>query len=184
MGRATRAAVARRRKNIRLSTYDYREPGAYFVTVCTWQRSHLLSRITVEGVRLTPAGRIVQEMWDGLPDHFPHIAPDACVIMPDHVHGILLFGPELADRIDSDWQNQAPLAPAQPAVRAGSLGAVVRSFKSAATRALNEADRQPGRPLWQRGYWDRVLRNDDELARARDYIADNPRRLLERRTPS
>jgi putative transposase len=50
--------------------------------------------------------------------------------------------------------------------------------------ALNEAHRQPGRPLWQRGYWDRVLRNDDELARARDYIADNPRRWLERRTPS
>jgi putative transposase len=172
--------VAAGRRSIRLNNYDYRESGAYFVTVCTWQRIPVLSRVSADGVRLSPAGRIVHRVWEELPDHFPHVSLDAFVVMPDHVHGIVLFGPALADRIDAEWQAGAGMGRSRPVVRAGSLGAVMRSFKSAATRAINEARRQPGQPLWQRGYWDRVLRNDVELARARDYVADNPRRWLER----
>jgi putative transposase len=171
-----------RRKHVRLRNYDYREAGAYFITVCVAGHMPVLSVLHNDAVRLLPAGEIVNAAWIDTPHHHPHVTLDAFVVMPDHVHGILFFGPEFAEVIDREAdlraQHAAPLR-----MRAGSLGAVVRGFKSASTREINRAARTPGAPFWQRGYWDRVIRNEDELRQAREYIDENPLRWWEKYGP-
>ena len=129
--------------------------GGYFVTICTWDRLSIFGKIT-QG-RFTPDayGIVVQACWDQLPSHFPRIQLDAFVVMPNHVHGILFIQETgSAERLAST-SNVAP----------GSLGALVRSFKSASTRQIIEMRRTPGRPVWQRGYYERVVRYDAELNR-------------------
>jgi len=167
-----------RRKHIRLRNYDYREAGAYFVTVCTHNRRPILSVVQKDGVALRPEGEIVRAAWLDIPNHHPHVTIDAFVVMPDHLHGILFFGPDYATEIDLYEPRAQQAAP--PQVLPGSLGAVVRSFKSACSRRINMRLGTPGAPVWQRGYWERVLRNAVELQHAREYIADNPRAWWEK----
>jgi putative transposase len=165
-----------RRKHIRLRGHDYREPGAYFVTVCTKDRRHDLGRVVDGRVLLKPNGFAVRHAWLDLPNHHVNVTLDAFVIMPDHVHGIIVLGFDLVDEIDRlarspEAQQAAPLP-----VRPGSLGTVVRGFKSASTREVNRLRQTPGALFWQRGYWDHVIRDIEERRRVQTYIADNPRR--------
>lgn len=83
--------VSATRRTIRLAGYDYTNPGMYFVTICTWNSAPLLGAIVGRSVRLTGAGRIVRDCWFAIPRHFPYVAIDAFVIMPDHVHGIVMI---------------------------------------------------------------------------------------------
>ena len=139
---------------------------------------------------LSPAGRVASQCWHEIPKHFPRVSLDVSVVMPDHVHGIIVVGDspnnhDSRNNHDVGAQHAAPLhSPARALstgreslrVAAGSLGAIVRAFKSATTKRINERQGTPGKQVWQRNYYDRVIRSDDELHRARQYILTNPDR--------
>jgi putative transposase len=149
------------RRSIRLRGHDYSR-GVFFITVCA--STHLFGRVEGDVVSLSRWGEIARECWTSIPMHFPHVRLDSFVVMPDHIHGILLLG----DR-------QIRIA-AIGRMSAGSLGAVVRSFKAAVANRVSELRGQQNWCMWQRNYFDRIIPNPYDLARARRYIRDNPAR--------
>jgi putative transposase len=147
------------RQSIRLSHFDYSRVGTYFVTACTQNRECLLGEVIEDGkVRLSPAGRTVEWTWNDLPRYYPHVLLDAFVVMPNHVHGILV------------------LKELEPRPRRQALSEVVRAFKSFSARRINKRRSTPGLPVWQRNYYERVIRDEDEMAAVRRYIIENPLR--------
>ena len=145
-------------------------------------------------VRLNAAGRTAAKCWRQIPTHFPNVTLDAFVVMPNHVHGILVIN-DVGNATYVGAQHAAPLpshahpsvshahslvSPVPTGVARGSLGAIVRSFKSATTKRINEVRRTLGTPVWQRNYYDRIIRDDRELYRARRYILSNPDRWVTR----
>ncbi|MBI2172040.1 MAG: transposase [Chloroflexi bacterium] len=163
-----------RRRSIRLPGYDYASPGGYFVTLCTFQRLPLFGDIVNGEMHLNNCGRIAQDCWNAIPGHFPNARLDAFIVMPNHVHGVLWLTPVGA-------QHAAPLRSAVPRhtatpnnVLPGSLGAIVRSYKSAVSRNASTIHQTTPRFLWQRNYYERIIRDDAELNAVRQYIIDNP----------
>lgn len=195
------------RRSIRLADYDYAQVGAYFVTICAATRRSIFGRGKDGAIMLNPIGQIVRDTWLSLPEHHPHVALDAFVVMPDHVHGIIVFAdvpPIGRPAIDEDGdggnggdavgaQRSAPLHHAAPVTRAGSaahaappkmapgsLGVIVRAFKSAATRAVNIHRNTPAALVWQRNYYEHIVRGNADMDRIRRYIENNPARWRER----
>jgi len=138
-----------KRQRMRLAGYDYSRVGAYFVTVCAVDRKCLFGEIVLDKMHLSQIGAMVASCWLEIPRHFPNVTLDEFVIMPNHLHGILLL-----DVV---------------AGHARPLPTILGSFKSAVSRLA-------GLPVWQRSYWDRVLRNEAELNQTRRYIEENPSR--------
>ncbi len=166
-------ATRRRRQTIRLQTFDYTSHGAYFVTICTNGRRPLLARIVDGRSEPTAIGQIALNEWRRTAELRPDVTLDEFIVMPNHVHGIIwLSRPAVVAA-----QRAAPL-PSLPgrafAVVPRSLGAVVRAFKAATTKRANELCGTPARPVWQRNYYERVIRDDRELNRAREYVRANP----------
>jgi REP element-mobilizing transposase RayT len=186
------------RRSIRLREYDYSRAGAYFMTVCAFQKECLFGEVVDGRMVLNEMGNAVTECWRSIPDHFPHVELDEFVIMPNHVHGIIVFndpnssvggavgavGAQHAAPMTelrgskTRAQHAAPLRERDDLpirnVAPGSLGAIIRSFKSAATKRINILRNTPGVPIWQRNYFERVIRVDRELDAVRRYIVDNP----------
>ena len=164
------------RRSIRLRGYDYTSAGAYFITICAHRRECLFGEVVDGAMRLNVYGRVVDACWRAIPDHFPHVMLDVYVIMPNHVHGIIAIvdDPPVGARHASPLR---PLSPRLDGVRGpapGSLGAIIGSFKSAATRRINRLRGVSGLPVWQRNYYERIIRDDDELQLARAYVFNNP----------
>jgi putative transposase len=155
------------RRSIRLKDYDYSQTGAYFVTVCTKDRGCLFGEIADGLMCLSPLGKIVQACWDDLPRHYPHVESDAFVIMPNHIHGIIVLG---AGSIARAGFKPAPTV----TDKRHSLAEIMRAFKTFSSRRINERHNSPGTPVWQRNYYEHVIRNEDDLAEIREYITDNP----------
>ena len=153
-----------RRRSIRLQGYDYRVVNAYFVTICVEQRRRMFGDVADSQVRLSHVGEVVDECWQAIPQHFPHAALDLHVVMPDHLHGLLIIETDARSAVGK-----------QSALRAGpgSLPVIVRHFKAAVTRTARQRGLLFG-ALWQRNYYEHVVRNDADLARVRKYIVDNP----------
>ncbi len=164
------------RRSIRLHGYDYSQAGAYAVTACTHGQASLFGRIANGEMRLNAAGRLAESVWDGLPGHYPHVALDAFVVMPNHVHGIII----LADA-DQPPPVGAGFKPAPTMRTRHGLPEIVRAFKTFSARHINECRRTPGLRVWQRNYFEHVIRNDDALNRIRQYIVDNPAKWSEDR---
>lgn len=182
---------SRNRRSIRLPGYDYAAPGAYFVTICTAGKECLLGDVSEGDMALSDAGRVAAYCWEALPRHFGRLELDAFVVMPNHVHGILILrdGDVGATQPDHDGcrptdvraPNASSLAlaaspPSPNGTRPGSVGAIVQNFKAVSTRKLNRMRALPGVRFWQRDYYDHVVRDDAELRRIREYIARNPLR--------
>jgi REP element-mobilizing transposase RayT len=157
----------RRRNSLRLEGYDYTLPGGYFVTINTYRNESVLGMLSDGRVSLSNQGMIANTVWLNIPSHFHHVTLDAFVILPDHIHGILLITTQT-------WNNVDPKTNGRK-LAAGSLSAVVRSYKSAVTKTVNEIQKTPGRKLWQRNFHDRIIRNDKSLQRIRQYIQNNPK---------
>jgi REP element-mobilizing transposase RayT len=134
-----------RRKHLRLREYDYATPGAYFVTICTHERRFLFGRIVDQVMQLSALGRIVERNWFDLRHHYERIELENFVVMPNHLHGIVVLKPAL---IESD--------------RIHALPEIVRGFKTFSSRAANKL-RGRVEPLWQRGFHDRIVRDEGEL---------------------
>lgn len=185
------AATSANRNTTRLREFDYASSGAYFVTVCAAQKAHLFGAVSSHAVQRSEIGDVILEEWERTAVLRTSVRLDAFVIMPNHVHGIVwIERPTVGAqrtaplRRDDDILREAQreLAVSQQrltesavlGVRPGSLGAIVRAFKSAVTKRVNEARVTPNTPIWQRNYHDRIIRNDRELNAVREYIAFNP----------
>ena len=165
-----------------------------------FRKEPFLAEVAAGETRLTPSGVVVQTCWNEIPQHFPNVELDLFVIMPNHLHGIIMFhdpvgsthaspdGETTHDETkdvspanataDKTWARHAsPLQ--KPGPPKQSLGAIVGSFKSACTKRINELRDTPGLAVWQRNYHERVIRNDEELHALRDYIRNNPARWEE-----
>ena len=179
MGRSTaltydlRMAASRkhthRRRTIRLPSYDYASPGAYFITLCTFRRLSIFSEVTSGSVRLSKLGEIARDELLRTESIRDEAEVDAFVIMPNHVHAIVL----LRTTVGATGRSPLPRTADGPPPR--SIGALVAGLKSATTTRINRLRGAPGSPVWQRNYYERVIRNEVELAYARQYIVDNPR---------
>lgn len=160
------------RKSIRLAGWDYSQAGVYFVTVVTWQRDCLFGDVVGGEMRLNDFGEIADECWRAIPEHFPHVELGAYVVMPNHVHGIILINEVgaqhcCAPTLDGKNENRRKIN-----VKPGSLGAIVRSYKSAVSYKINKQFNATG--IWQRNYHEHIIRNDREMGNVWRYIESNP----------
>ena len=163
------------RRSIRLPDYDYAQPGAYFVTVCTRARECLLGRVDDSGMFASTYGRIVEECWTDLVNHYAGVKLDAFTVMPNHIHGVIIL---TEDDSNHPAAIGAGFKPA-PAKRRHGLPEIIRGFKAFASRRINEVRDTTGVRLWQRNYYERVIRNESELNAVRQYIRHNPSRWAE-----
>jgi REP element-mobilizing transposase RayT len=176
------------RRSIRLPEYDYSQAGAYFVTICTHERVLLFDDKRFRN--------FVYNAWHSLLRRFPSLRLDEFVIMPNHVHGIVwILGrsvvgaqrdakPKYVPAVDAlPESEQIPAsyqaAPLRPGVASRSLGAICRTFKSVSTKRINRLRGTPASPVWQRNYFERIIRNEGELNAIRQYIRDNPAKWSE-----
>ncbi|MBW4660011.1 MAG: hypothetical protein KME15_15155 [Drouetiella hepatica Uher 2000/2452] len=163
------------RRSIRLKEYDYLSPGAYFITICTHQRQCLFGEIVNGEMQLSEMGEIAESCWQAIPDHFARVQLDGFVVMPNHLHGIIL----IADTCRG-MALPCPYPKMQLEKRkfgqpiAGSLSTTVGSFKSAATKQINTLRNATGIPVWQRNYYENIVPNEESLHRLRQYIHNNP----------
>jgi putative transposase len=172
------------RQSIRLKEYDYTQPGAYFVTSVTRQRACLFGDIHNGTMVLNAFGQIADECWRAIPEHFPAVELGAYVIMPNHVHGIIIInavgvtesvGTTHAEPVGArQADNGTGAALLRPNVQPGSLGAIVRSYKSAVSYRIHKEHNATG--IWQRNYYEHIIRTDADLQRITDYINANPLR--------
>lgn len=144
------------RRSIRLPWHPYTR-GLYWVTLCTWRRRRVLSRVRGGSVSLLPAGRIVADEWLRIAELRPGTWLDAYVIMPDHLHGLVGLGGDRAGPVQR-------------------LAAVIGGFKAACTSRFRELVGDPHARLWHRNYYEHVVRSAREVERIRGYVAANPRR--------
>ena len=142
------------RRSIRLADYNYQQPGIYFVTLVIKDREQLFGEIVQGKMLLSQFGMIANQTWIALPKKFPHLTMDDFIFMPDHMHGIVIFND----------------------VVAAGLPEVIRYFKSFSARWINHERKCSGTAVWQRNYYDHVVRTDDELEIIRQYIDNNPMR--------
>nr|VFJ56152.1 MAG: REP element-mobilizing transposase RayT [Candidatus Kentron sp. DK] len=168
------------RCSIRLKGYDYSWPGAYFITVCVHDKRCLLGKV-VDGKMISNRyGRVVAECWQGIPAHFVGVTLDQWVIMPNHMHGIIMLATRPTSAVGARHAvpsvNAAPSRPRKQFGQSipGSIPTIIRSFKSAATKRINESGGAPGGKLWQRNYWEHIVRDEMELHHVREYIQHNP----------
>ena len=145
------------RYSTRLRNYPYHLSGMYCVTICTSQRQEIFGQVQRGVMELNHVGNIVASEWEDLPRRFPSILLDAFVVMPNHLHGILM----ISQPIDCS---------------APTLGAVIGAFKSLSVRAVSLKIGEDGCKIWQRSYYDQILRSDSMLEGLRLYIHENPAR--------
>lgn len=217
------------RRSIRLKGYDYTQSGLYFITICTHQRDCLFGEIVEGVVSLNSIGLCVQACWKRLSHHFPNLDLDVFVIMPNHLHGILILKDDMdrekgkefdqnsltksetsqpiinnqgeafrqdsltksessqpilnnqgeASRQDSLTKSERSLRNASPlreikGTQSGSIGAIIQNFKSVSTRQINRIRQTKNAPIWQRNYYEHIVRNEESLAQIRNYIQNNP----------
>ncbi len=164
----------RRRHSLRLPDYDYGQAGAYFVTVCTRDRLPLFGSIAGNEMQLTKAGRAVAERGSAIPDHYPHAETDAFVVMPNHIHGIIFI-----TETSVGANNHSPLRSGCSSFRSPSrtLGSIVRGFKIGVTKWFRA--NTDVRDVWQRNYYEHVIRSEATLRDIRAYIVNNPAKWTE-----
>lgn len=166
------------RRSIRLRDYDYSVAGAYFVTICAFQRECLFGEVVDGEMRLNDAGLVVVNGWQSIPRHFPHATLDEFVVMPNHVHGVVFVNNTVGAQFIAPNDQCTPIM--QGAMnRAPTLGAIVRAFKARCTHGINQICDNPGVLVWQRNYFERVIRDERELAAIRQYIVANPTKWIE-----
>ena len=171
------------RRSIRLQGYDYSQPGIYFITLCTQNHECLFGEILNGEMRLNEFGKMTQQCWLEIPHHFPHVKLDEFVIMPDHIHGIIIlndivgaknFSPQPSNNfspqpIPTPQQNITPFrSPSK------TIGSIIRGFKIGVTKGFRQ--NTDIYVVWQRNYYEHIIRNKVELNRMRQYIIDNPKK--------
>ena len=192
--------IAPKRKSIRLKNFDYSRAGAYFVTICSHNKKFVFGRVEDDAVRLSELGRLIEECWQQITEHFMNATLDEYIIMPNHLHGIIVLSESYHDcrgaarsaretdstgrgaarsarKTDSTGRGAACSTRSETSnMRPDTLSTIVRSFKSAATKLARESNLVANEPLWQRSFFERIIRNNDAMMKAREYIINNPLR--------
>ncbi|MCU0276872.1 MAG: transposase [Acidobacteria bacterium] len=169
------------RHSIRLRNYDYSRPGYYFVTLCAYHRECIFGDIEKNEIVLNELGTLVKKNWYDLPVHFPGIELDKMVIMPNHLHGIIKISDHCRGGVIPPLGVFPPIkiVPMRSAVIAPkdggkTLGQMIAWFKYESTKEINRViTGNPEMKIWQRNFYERIVRNDEELSRIRNYIATN-----------
>ena len=151
--------MIRNRRSIRVKGYEYSTPGAYFVTICTRNRDPMLRRVVFR--------KAVETAWIWSPTRFDNVELDEFVVMPHHTHFVLRL-------VDHDARSDRHLAAQGGLTSAPTLPNIVGAFKTVAATGINAARGTRGQPVWQRGYYEHIVRDEEELRRIRDYIRSNP----------
>lgn len=174
------------RRSIRLKGYDYSQPGAYFLTICTQHRECMFGEIADGKMVLNPAGEMIQTVWDEIPFHYAGIDIDEFMAMPNHIHGIVVIVGATPRGYPGSIPCGFPGGPGQaqgpaPTGNTGTLSLpdVVHRFKTMTTKRYADGVKQSGwrlfsGKLWQRNYWEHIVRNETELNGIREYIQTNP----------
>ena len=175
------------RRSIRLKGYDYAQAGAYFVTACTHDRAHLFGDVVNGVMEPNAMGAAVQRCWDAVPEHMPMVVLDEFVVMPNHMHGIIVITdgtvpvvsdvvvvagnfPPLRDTVPPPEPTRK-----MPVMVKNSLGHIMQTFKAAVSRqAVKDGLIARGTPIWQRGYYEHIIRDRASHERIARYIRDNP----------
>jgi REP element-mobilizing transposase RayT len=158
----------RNRRSIRLQGYDYSQAGSYFVTICTQGRECLFGDIVDGEMRLNDTGRIVADEWIKTAEIRDEIELDEWVVMPNHFHGILVLIANVGAI------HESPLHMTVSQRRNMAVPKIIGRFKMLSSKRINELRQSPGAKLWQRNYWEHIVRNETELNRIREYIHNNP----------
>lgn len=157
------------RRSIRLKGYDYTQPGSYFITICTHHRQRLFGEVRDGRMHLNKFGHIVQKSWQKLPNHYCHIRLGPFVIMPNHVHFILILVEGLIkghkDHIGQKKRHGVP--------------EIVRGFKTFSAKEINRYRDLVQLPVWQRNYYEHIIRNDRSYLALQTYIEQNPLNWLQ-----
>ncbi len=168
------------RQSIRLKGYDYSQQGAYFVTICTYKRCEVFGEIRGGEMYLSSQGEIAQAMWKTLPKRFPGIELDSFVIMPNHIHGIVVRSQYVTPKPAN--QTVPPFKYSYKSFRTTShrfqtLNEMMRTFK--AVTSYHVRKKENAAFAWQRGYYEYIIRNEKELGFIRSYIVNNPAKWQE-----
>ncbi len=171
------AGLKKGRRIIRLQGYDYSQPGAYFVTICVQNRECLFGDVRRGKMVLNELGEIVAESWQWLERQYEHVEMDEWVVMPNHLHGIMVI------KDCRGGSRTAPTGSDQP--KRKPLGRLIGAFKTVSTKRVNEIQNTPGAKLWQRNYYEHIIRSEEDLKRIRTYLAQNPAKWeFDRENPS
>jgi len=166
------------RRSIRLRGHDYSTAGYYFVTICVQGRKCLLGEIANGEVVLNDAGMVVENIWMELPSKYPGIRIDTHIIMPNHFHGIIILQSPVGAPLAAPSYRQGRItnqgAASSTPTDNKTLGDVIRAFKSISAIGVNKIVGRSGQPLWRRNYYERIIRNEEELHQTRQYVRDNP----------
>ncbi|MDJ0798285.1 MAG: transposase [Calothrix sp. MO_167.B12] len=208
------------RQSIRLREYDYSQPGAYFITICTQHKECNLGELINGEIQFTVRGMIASVFWLEISHHFPNVELDQFILMPNHIHGIIfiedkniaetstmggetptmggetpimggetpIMGGETPPlrkgktptmgEVSSTMGGETPSGGETPPLRKGktTLGQIVAYYKYRTTKIINQIDETPGQRIWQRNFYDRIIRTEKALHIMRQYIATNPQR--------
>ena len=177
------------RRSIRLPGYDYASPGAYFVTIVTYHHACLFGKIQNDEMQLTNLGQIVEEYWRDISEHFPNVELGTFLVMPNHIHGIIILHADaIRDLVSTPeiLNNHArrgvvstpiitvPQGDETSPLQRPTLGQVVAYFKYQSTKQINTILDSAGTPVWQRSYYEHIICNYIEHERIHLYIESNP----------
>ena len=154
-------------ESARLRSWDYASPGWYFVTVCTKHRENFLGNVCCGEMCVSDAGRIVSEEWMKTEIIRSNIRLDEWVVMPNHIHGILVIVKRMII-VETSRRGVSTSSKWKP----GTLGAIINQFKSISTKRIRRAGTTTF--AWQPRFYDRIIRNEDALSHIRTYIQNNP----------
>ena len=182
------------RQSTRLKTYDYSLEGSYFITIVTQDRLHLFGKIANSQMILNAVGEIVKQEWENSIQLRSNISLGEFIIMPDHMHMILTIDHQITnDKESKEWEHSNPKSPSQ------TIGAIIRGFKGACTKKINLFFNSTGElqfaptdelhfaptfyknKIWQRNYYDHIIRNQADYNRIEQYIIDNPQNWKKKR---
>ena len=173
-----------KRKPTRLKEYDYSQSGYYYITICVNDRAESFGNIVDRKMLLNKTGRIVRECWENIADNFDNAKLNEYIIMPNHIHGIIIIGRGLIhqtrnndncdklNQITTGMINHAPTDWILMKNHKTTLGKIMRHFKARATKIIHDSNINNFK--WQRSFYDHVIRNDISLNRIREYIINNP----------
>ena len=175
------------RQSIRLKNYDYSQEGSYFITLVTQDRIHLFGKIEDGKMILNTVGKILEEEWRNTIELRPNITLGEFIIMPDHMHMIITITAQMEKKEDKEWIHSNPKSPSH------TIGAIIRGFKGASTKKINQFLNSTGESqfapttdsqfaptefyknkIFQRNYYEHIIRNQNDFNRIEQYIIDNP----------
>ena len=167
-------AVLPDRRSIRLKNFDYAQPGAWFITICSYAKESIFGNIVGGQVRLSSIGRIVNESWLDIPCHFPNVELGAHVVMPNHFHALFAVHPRARHAVPLHGDGAPSEIYQRPVV--GSVPTIVRSFKAVVSKRVREMLKRPTFQVWQRNYYESRICNERDAQNALRYIRQNPAR--------